>query len=333
MIDLILEKQPNLRATDKKGRDPICLAVELSNIDLYNKLNDSDEIDIHRTYYENEQNLLHIACQNVCYPVVMSLLDDHGFLPDAHDLNDSTPLHYAVAYKVEKKIKDEEEEEEEIEEGNKMKIISELIYRGCDPSQINKLGRCPFTLSDQKTMETIGKAMEDPRYSINLEERRQYWKDLQEKEVKERYETKKLAMSNNNYAGNRSIMKLSKKERAKRREQLSIMTARGGTLRNVSLENSKIVPKPSEIRPWGGSKETYIFQREIRSSLRIMNKYLRDQLDQMYSQVIELKNIVAESENNYNSDDTKEGNEQPDNEVINENGNYINYDDNDTQNE
>lgn len=318
IIDAILSKNPNLKATDINGKDPIYLVVEQGNVELFNEFVKSDEINIHRTYNEIEQNLLHIACQIVCYDIVMPLLDEYEFLPDQPDKNGDTPLFYAVRYQ---KAEEEEEfnEEENAEESNKDKIITKLIIRGCDPSQLNKAGRCPFTISDQRTMETIGKAMEDPRYSIELENRRKYWNDLKEEEIKERYETKKLATKAlNDYDNSRSrqLSKLSSKERSKREEQLSIMTAHGGTLRGYTSKNTKVAPNNTEIRPWGGSTETDKFQREIRMKLREMNKNLRDRINQMSDQIRELKDMVIDS----NDENSKE------NVIPDETSNYDNTD-------
>lgn len=311
MIQLILSKNPNLKATDINGRDPIYLAVEQGNVKLFNDILNSNEINIHQTYNESEQNLLHIACQVVCYDIVMSLLDEHEFLPDETDKNGNTPLFYAVAYTKYDYEEDDEEEERDKDMVNKDKIITELILRGCDPSQSNRNGRCPFTIADQRTMVVIGKAMEDPKYSEALNERRNYWNRIKEEEIRERYETKKLETKRLNDFDNtrsRQLSKMSQKERAKREEQLSIMTARGGTLRNAA---PKVVLKNSNIRPWGGSTETDMFQREIRAKLRDMNRALRDTINKMYEQINDLRDSVIEPEDNQSNEEINDFESNP----------------------
>lgn len=314
MIQLILSKNPNLKATDINGRDPIYLAVEQGNVKLFNDILNSNEIDIHQTYNESEQNLLHLACQVVCYDIVMTLLDEHDFLPDEPDKNGNTPLFYAVAYTKYDYEEDEENDEEEERDkdlANKDKIITELILRGCDPSQSNRNGRCPFTIADQRTMVVIGKAMEDPKYSEALNERKNYWNRIREEETRERYETKKLETKRLNDFDNsrsRQLSKMTKKERAKREEQLSIMIARGGTLRNGA---PKVVPKESNIRPWGGSAETYEFQKEIRTKLRDMNRDLRDKINKLYEQINELRDSVIEPEDNQTNEENNEFDSNP----------------------
>lgn len=339
LIEMILNQNPNLKATDKFGRDPIYLAIESSNIDLYLKLIDSPNVDIFRKYGEYEQNLLHIACERACYPIFKSLLEhfekveDCPIQPDTPDNNGNTPLHFVVAYNPEKTgeeeeeeedIDDEEEEEEEVNEyrkriKDKNKIIRYLISFGCDPSQANKNGRCPFTLANPKTMEVMGKAMENPEYLVALQNRKDYWENLQMRETMKRFEAKKKsAKSQNDYSNIKSIRtsKTGKKERTKR-DDFTTMISNGGTLRD-KLPNLSVkfeVPKQSEIRPWGGSNETYKFQKDTKTKLRNMKKILYQDLDEMLLKANELKDMIS------NAKQIKRKN--GDNDITNDNNEFV----------
>ncbi|OHT17133.1 hypothetical protein TRFO_12661 [Tritrichomonas foetus] len=242
--------------------------------------------------YKDNQDLLHIACQQCSYPIAHALLKK-GFVPDQPDSNGNTPLHFATAY---------EEDEED-----KYQIIKELIRNGCDPSQTNRIGKCPFTMANRKTMEIIGNLMADPNTALAIQKRAQYWEEYRINQMEERINQRlKLRMSG--YQTTKKTAQLTEAEKSRKNAQMATMTMRGGTLRTTApknVRNNANLVKTSAVRPWGGSKETAQFQRDIRIKLRNMKKALYQRLSDMLLDAKELKAMVF-AENDYEEEDNED---------------------------
>ena len=330
LIQEILNANANVTIEDKNEKDPLYLAIENANNDLYHKLIEMPEIDIAKVYPQTGQIILHVACQYCNYDIVESILNNESTLiqPDIPDNNGNTPLHLAASYRF------PEGSDEENQKQGLFSIIQRLISLGCDPSQANKCGKCPFTLAvDDETREVMGKAISEAGYQEARQQRVEFWKNYQKNLATTRMDKKKDEQKD---------QQTMKKTKTQRNVKLETMTLKGGTLRNTNARlstTSKVAAQPTitEVRPWGGSKETDSYRRQIRLRLRKMNNELHENLQKMLDQAHELENrVYGEQDTNENEGENQneeENQHEPDNEVENHNEENQNEQVNETEND
>lgn len=277
---------------------------EESQSDSKNKKKKNDNLPCDMTMrYKQGKTILHVAIENEnrSKRVIEKIIESSGLDIDVEDDNGNTPLHIAALKNADSAI------------------IEMLIKRGCDPTQPNKTGRTPFSLADPETAPKIAEWMNDPEAVENREQRKIDKHLCEEEEMKERIEKRdgKLQQSppNRKPDGKESRTPKSK------RKMLLAMTLGNGTLRNSQartvrgdyttsdadvLSKSKKM-KRIEARPWGGSKETSMFQRTIRLKIREMKSDMMKELDEIRKSIHELrKTITGESDDeDYDNNNTE----------------------------
>ena len=286
IFNMIMKARPNINTPGKDGKDPLYLSVEKGNFEIFKELV-ANGADITKTYHDG-QTLLHIASSVCHYDIVKYLLTevDEVLQPDQPDEKGNTPLFFAV-------MNSDPDAKED-----KFKIIEDLLYLGCDPSQTNRAGKCPYTMADRETIEVIGTIVQDPKVNEAMLERKEYWLNIEQQNKYERMSQRESARSE---ASQRMTTKNIKSERAKRNATLATMTLRGGTLRIEKGKNA--APHPTkdpllqEVRPWGGSKETEQFQKNIRIRIVQMKHWLQEQLDTLLEDAKQIRNSVFPDEN------------------------------------
>lgn len=311
----ILNHHPNVNARNKSGETALYCIVVNQKIDN-NRLKYLEELinyqppDISdsktkkkraenlpcdmKMRYQQGKTILHIAVENEKRDkgIINTIIEKSGLDIDVEDDNGNTPLHIAA--------------QKEYELGIKM-----FIDLGCDPTQPNKTGRTAFSMVNPSIAPNMTIWMNDPEATQKREERRKEKLKSEKDEEKERIEKRdeKLQRSppNQKPESAESPSKVSKNKRS----MLLAMTLGNGTLRNSqsgadSLAKSKKI-KRIEARPWGGSKDTAMFQRDIRIKLRQMKSEVNKELDEIKKSIHELRKTAGisddeELENNTETD-------------------------------
>ena len=312
IFEEILRHHPNVNARNKAGETALYSIIvnpkiefvrkdyldklvsyvppEISEKEAKRKKMDNLPCDM-KIRYQQGKTILHIAVENenMNVKIIEYILDKSGLNVDDEDDNGDTPLHIAV-------------------QKENQKIIQLLINLGCDPTQPNRSGRTAFSMANSEIASQIAKWMNEPEAVQNREDRRLAKIACEEEEEKERIKKRdeKLQNSppNQRPEGSDSPSKTPKNKRS----MLLAMTLGNGTLRNSQTKTirsdyngAESLSKPKkrvEARPWGGSKETAMFQRKIRIMIRDMKSNVMNELKEIKESIHELrKEITGESDN------------------------------------
>ena len=219
--------------------------------------------------------LVHLAAGQK-FNDVLEILLDRGLDPDACDGKGNTPLHWAVSV------------------FNNDDVITTLMSWGCDPAVVGHKGKNAFGFidtKDRRTANLVSQLLEDEEIQKAIADRRQQ----KNEQAKEEMTARILART--------SRMETAQQSKTKRpapsnQARVAKMTRMGGTLRDTKRESSQrsnvsqARTRPQEARPWGGSRETEIFQRDIRCKIREMKRQYISALDEIEQELEALRDEV-----------------------------------------
>ena len=223
--------------------------------------------------------LVHLAARGK-FNDVLEVLLDHGLDPDARDGKGNTPLHWAVS------VEDNDD------------VITTLMSWGCDPAVIGHKGKNAFGFigaKDRQTANLVAQLLEDEEIQKSIAERRQQ----KNEQAKEEMTARVLAKTSRTETKQQTTQQgKTKRPAPSNQARIAKMTRMGGTLRDTKRESSQrsnvsqARARPQEARPWGGSRETEIFQRDIRCKIREMKKQYISALDEIEQELEALRDEV-----------------------------------------
>ena len=297
VIPLLIEKKANISAVSQSGKTALYYSVVNKNIDILNALLDANPSfeDLHKTY-ENGQTLVHLALNRIdqTYQAndalkILELLVDRGLEPDVSDANGDNPLHIAAPKKT------------------SAKIVRFLILHGCDPHQINKKDRTVFSIAHTSIVPVMTETLQEEEAIAAQEERAEYRREKEEEKMYQRRDERDGALTRS-FIRDENERQNSINRSAKKHTQLLAMTKRNGTLRTPKSSNSiRTTPiTKTEARPWGGSKNAAVFQREMRLKIRRVKKEITDELKELSKAVEKIKKEVYVEMGLIDSDDAEE---------------------------
>ena len=337
----ILSHHPNVNARNKSGETALYNIVANTKIDnnrqqyldaiinykppdtsdseTTKKKNGNLACDMQMRYQQGK-TILHISVENgkKNESIVQTILDKSGLDVDVEDDNGDTPLHLAA--------------QKEFEPGIEM-----LINLGCDPTQPNRSGRTAFSMTSPSIAPKMTEWMNDPEAVKNREKRREKKLLCEEEEEKERIRIRDEKLQRS--PQNESYESPTKSPKKNKQSILLAMTLGNGTLRSTQSRNvhdnsnnateslsktNKI--KKIEARPWGGSKDTALFQREIRLALRKMKSNVRVELEEIKKSIRELKKTITGESDDEDLENNSEMNSFSDQESANTSHGQINND-------
>ena len=287
MFDLVMAKKPALNYASPKGETAMFVAVKCGYAQAVERFLEMKALDRNKVY-PGGKTLVHVAAAAGQAGIVTKLLEA-GWMPDDLDKDGETPLHDAAA------------------RGGNGDVIKVLMMAGADPSIIGKKGRSVFSCvsaHDDETVGLISNLLEDPEIQRAIAERRAEKTDAAANLAETRRRTRDMSLEARSTAPMRKTMTPADKKR------LVEMTNLGGTLRErkeplaktekrigTRRTPEKRTPvaqcaraKPTEARPWGGSREAEMFQRSIRVEMRSTKKELDEAITELEKEVKKLYN-------------------------------------------
>lgn len=267
----------NVNAANANGDTPISLAVSNGYVHGVIQLLDVDKIRTNPKL-PGGATLVHLAAVGK-FNDILEILLDHGLEPDACDEKGDTPLHWAAG------VTDNHD------------VITTLMSWGSDPAIIGYKGKNVFGCigsRDRATANLVAKLLEDPEISRAISERRQQKAEQAKRDMENARKTLRQSKMETTQTRTR-------KPAGTSQSKLAVMTRMGGTLRDTKRDGrsgmkpgttSRARARPQEARPWGGSRETEIFQRDIRCKIREMKREYTAALDEIAQELQALRDEV-----------------------------------------
>jgi hypothetical protein len=260
VLELVLDATPNLGVVSADRKSVLALAIELRREDLFDVL-------VCRQGYDwgardaQGRTLVHAAVQVRSSSLLEKVLS-RSVDADVADANGDTPLHIAAAL-------------DKFQDG-----VEVLLRRGCNPWRLNKKRQNAFAVATQENAALMGELLQDGNIAEEIERKKEDEQESHYQEAKSRVR-EKLSLAT---AKRKNTAPLSLDKRA----TLATMTLQAGRLRIRDPEQAKKVT-PAVARPWGGSRETEAFQRQVRLQLRDLRRDADAALKEIEDGIAELK--------------------------------------------
>jgi ankyrin repeat protein len=276
LLRLLLDRRAQVNCVGPNRRTPLALAIEKGNAEAFEALAEVPGVDWSFTDGVG-RSFLHLAVEAGDVALVQAVLGHAGdgdCDPDLQDAEGDTALHLAAR-------------------GASQEIILALMRAGCDPNKINRRRQNVFTSATEPNSAYISQLLLDQAISDALRRRRDRESQRQIEAEQQRRQDRKARTESLGRARSETPKRspLSKGSRAK----LATMTVQGGRVRSKAdsaSEKDTETRKPTEAKPWGGSKETELFQRQVRLGLRDLRQEVRKWLDDLENDINNLKKAV-----------------------------------------
>jgi hypothetical protein len=273
LLRLLLDRNAQVNVVGPNRRTPLALAIEKGNADAFEALSEggadwafTDGVG---------RSLLHLAADAGDAALVEAVLARAADCdPNLQDAEGDTALHIAAR-------------------GQSQDVILLLMRAGCDPNRINRKRQNVFATATESNSAYINVLLADQAVADALRRRREREAERQTEAEQQRLIDRKAKTGSLGRAFSETPKRspLSKASRAK----LATMTVQGGRVRSKASsasEKDTDTRKPTEARPWGGSRETEMFQRKVRLALRGLRRDVRDWLDGLEDDINALKEAV-----------------------------------------
>jgi ankyrin repeat protein len=280
LINLLLDHNAQVDAVTADHRNALAIAIEKGNTTAFDLLSEVAGQDW--SFVDGVgRTLLHLAVENGTLNFIEKVLchANQGELDlDAQDAEGDTPLHIAVR-------------------GDSTDIIRALMSAGCDPAKVNRRRQNAFTTATDANAAYITELLLDPEIAETRRVRREQELERQIEAEQQRLQDRR-AKTESLWKGKSETPKkgpLAKSSRAK----LATMTVQGGRVRSKESPSEKGSEprKPIEARPWGGSIETELFQRQVRLKLREFKREVRGWLEGLERDINDLRDeLLGEAE-------------------------------------
>jgi hypothetical protein len=221
------------------------------------------------------ETLLHTAVKagNVA---ILEDLFGAGLDPTMVDSEGNSPLHTAV------------------QGGAPDDVIEILLREGCDPNLVNKRERNCFSYASQSQAQFICEIVENNAEVIQrIEERKLAAIQAENDRALDRRNRR------NDRIGQRSA-KEPIRDAGKSRVVLASET-NASILATMTKQQGRLRAKPGtsevrteQVRPWGGSTETELFQRDVRKKVRALRQEIHEQLGELERAVKDLRDEVVQ---------------------------------------
>ena len=277
-VKVLLANKADVNYRNAKGETPLILAAQAGDDEIFDMLLNVQDIKLNAVSKNGETalsiccmtgymhgvqalfeapsikigeklaggvTLVHLAAQWKHHDVLTFLLEN-GCEPDAADEKGNTPLHLAVA------VRDNQD------------VVTTLVKAGCDPSVVGNKGRNAFACigqDDRDTWELLAGLMQDPAVLEKIRERRKEKSEKEKEEMLARTTAKKQAMMKS------KEVTRTKPKRVVTQKMLVTMAMKGARQTKPAKQQT-----PREARPWGGSRETEKFRRDVRGQINEMKK-------------------------------------------------------------
>lgn len=190
--------------------------------------------------------LVHLAAR-WCHADVLDVLLRNGCEPDGADDSGDTPLHVAAAVR------------------ENHDVVTALVKAGCDPATVGSKGRNVFQClcpDDVSTWQILSDFMQDQAVLDRIRERQKEKKEKEKQDMKERTIAKREAMKKT-----KEVTMRTKPKRPVTQKMLVTAAMKGARSPRQPKQE-----KQQKARPWGGTRETEKFRREVRGQIAEMKK-------------------------------------------------------------